>query len=246
MITEALEYLKQAFKPDPVTITVNDREYSIVPGQNGPSLGSLVTPPAKHTLWLSSLTGFIDAFAAGIDDFEGKVAVHVVDYRTVSLVSLQADEYGRRHAWLTAQCGESNPFKFDEYQVPESFLIGLQSGFLPTENVVSLQRLASSLSSENSIGTQDDGLSQVVTVKQGTMTRDAIPLPPRIPLLAYRTFREIDPIESFFLCRLKGEPGKMPSIALLQIDAGKWKHDTQLVVASYLAKNLPEKTVVIA
>jgi hypothetical protein len=234
-------------KPQSISVAVEGQNYAVVAGQHGPSLGNhikLPAPTAKPTLKLATLTGFVDAFNAKIDQFPGEVAIHVIDPITVALVSMRADEFGRRHEWLRAVCGEVNPFPFDAYQTPEAFLINLQSGFLPTDNVINLQRLASSLTTENSAGVADDGLSQVVTVKQGTVTRNTVELPPRIELFTYRTFRAIDPIASDFMVRLKGEPGKLPSIALLQIDAGKWKGDTMTVVSKWIKQNLPEATVI--
>jgi hypothetical protein len=245
-----VEKIRTALHPQPIALAVADRDYRVKTGPYGLELGELIVPPAKPTLHVVSLTGFRDAFEAGIDDFdeaeEGKSAVQVIDHETVALVSLEADENGRRHEWLRATNREKNPFPFDSYQVPETFLINLQRGFLPTEEIVQLQRLASSLTNESSIGTQDDGMSQTVTVKQGAVTKSEIPLPKRIKLFPYRTFREIDPVESEFLVRIKGEPGKLPTIALIEIDGSKWKHDTALLMKSWLRRELIAGTVIIA
>jgi hypothetical protein len=236
------------FHPQPITHKLGDQEYRVVPSSFGLQLESLIVPPAKPSLQVKSLTGFLDTFAAGIDDFAaaGKVAVHVVDHETVALVSLEADAYGRRHEWLRAVNTEKNPFPFDAYQQPEAFLLSLQQGFLPTEDVVQLQKLASALSSDSSISTNDDGFSQTVTVKQGAVTRGTAEIPKRIKLMPYRTFREIDPVESEFIVRLKGAPGSLPTVALIPVDAGKWKHDTALLVKRWLVGQLPDNTVVIA
>jgi hypothetical protein len=250
MFKEIFEFAQDVMdriKPQPISVTVEGEHYAVVPGQHGPALGAhirLPVPIATPTLKLATLTGFVDAYNAALDEFSETAAVHVIDPITVALVSLRADEFGRRHEWLRAVCGETNPFPFDTYQTPEAFLINLQSGFLPTDNVISLQRLASSLTSENSVGVADDGLSQVITVKQGTVTRDTVTLPPRIELFAYRTFREIDPIASDFMVRLKGKPGELPTIGLLQIDAGKWKMDTVGVVSKWLEAALPDAVVI--
>jgi hypothetical protein len=250
MFKEIFEFMNEVLdrvKPQPITVEVEGEHYAVMPSEDGPSLGVHVRKPApvaKPTLKLATLTGFVDAFKSTIDEFPAEVAIHVIDPTTVALISMRADEFGQRHEWMRATCMEQNPFAFDTYQVPETFLISLQSGFLPTENVIQLQRLASSLTTENSVGVADDGMSQVVTAKQGTVTRNAVTLPPRIELFAYRTFREIDPVASDFMVRLKGDPGKLPSIGLLQIDAGKWKLDTMGLVAKWLSNRLPEDVVI--
>ena len=242
MIAEALEFLTNLRDQRPITATVGGVNYRVSADR---TLGEPIAPPAKPTLKLVTLTGFVDAYKAAIDSFPSKVAVRVRDHLSVDLVSLEADPVGGRHVWLTATCPEVNPFPFDTYQVPEMFLINLQSGFLPTDNVVALQVLASTLTNEGaSIGTQDDGLSQTVTTKQGSVARAEVKLPPRIQLLAYRTFREIDPIASEFMLRLKGQAGQLPNIALLQIDGGRWKLSTMQVVALWLRKQLPDATVI--
>jgi hypothetical protein len=242
-----LEHARTLLRPEPLDHIVDGRAYKVTPGPDGPEMGDIIAPPVASSLNLASLTGFVDAFNANIDNFASKkVAVHVVDHLTVTLTSLEADDFGRRHEWLRSTCREKNPFPFDTYQTPEMFLINLQSGFLPTEEVIQLQRLASSLTNESSVGVQDDGLSQTVTVKQGAVTRGQVDLPRRIALLPYRTFREVDPIQSEFLVRLKGSPGQLPQIALLELDAGGWKHSTALVMKRWLTGNLPATTVVIA
>jgi hypothetical protein len=245
MFESAIEYLKQRFIPQPLTLKVGAQEYKVQPGEFGPQIAELIVPPAKPAVRLESLTGFIDAYNAKIDGFYPETsAIHVIDYKTVALVSLLADSNGKRQEWLRAVCTEDNPFPFNQYTDAEQFLLNLQSGFLPTENTISLQRLASALSNDSSIATQDDGMSQTVTVKQGAVTRDSIPLPPRIELLAFRTFREIDPIASEFMVRLKGEPGKLPKIGLLEIDAGRWKHDTMRLVKGWLSTSLPDAVII--
>ncbi len=246
MLAEFLETLKSSFHPPVATYMVGSRHYSVKQTANGPELAGLVMLPTTPPLVLNSLTGFRDAYLAMEPSIDAATAVQVIDYNTVALVALEVDESGRREEWLRATNQERNPFPFGEYQTPEAFLLSLQMGFLPTENVVQLQRFASALSSESSIGTQDDGYSQTVTVKQGTVTRADIMLPQRIKLMPYRTFREIDPVESEFIVRLKGAQGQLPSIALFAVDAGRWKHDTALLVKYWLVSQLPAGTIVIA
>jgi len=231
-------------KPQALDHVVEGRHYVVEPESDGLKLGSLIVPPAKPTLQLATLSGFVDAYNSSIDEFKD-AAIHVIDHSTVALISLKADDQGRRHEWLRTTNREVNPFPFGKYQDPESFIINLQSGFLPEEDIITLQRLASSLSTENSIGTQDDGISQTVTVKQGSVTKVMVELPRRIKLRAYRTFREVDPVASEFLVRMQGDPGKLPTVALIEIDANKWKHDTVLMISNWLRKRL-EKAIIIA
>jgi hypothetical protein len=256
MFKDVCEYVVGLVKHKPEQTLVKEVEgyhYEVVPSEEGLQLGKQIVKPhprapiAKPTLNVATLTGLVAAFKAKIDEFPAtKVGVHVIDPLTVALVSLDADEYGRRHEYVRATCGEKTPFQFETFQQTEQFLISLQSSFLPDENVIALQRIASTLSSESSISVQDDGFSQKVVVKQGGVTYSEVPVPPRIVLFVYRTFREIDPVRGEFMFRMRGETGKMPAVALMDIDAGKWKLNAMGLVRSYLEKNLPKDVVVIA
>ena len=245
MLTELQQYLLGLLKPkNPITHEVHDQPYKVcVDGTLGAAV--LDVPPLESALFsVETLAGFVDAFRADIDKFSGlRPGIHVLNHRTVSLVALDGDRFGRRHEWLRATCQEAQPFVFGEYQAPEKFLITLQQGFLPTEEVVSLQRLASSLTTENSVSTSDDGMSQKVTVSGGSVSRSLVTLPTRIPLAPYRSFRELTPCITNFMVRMKGEPGKLPSIALIELDAGKWRLDTIQSIVQWLRAELTDAVI---
>jgi hypothetical protein len=261
MFKEVCEYFVGLLHPKPEQTLVKEVEgffYKVEPNgpPNGPAAGLAlgaqivkphpVAPVAKPTLKVVTLTGLVAAFKAGIDGFPPKVAIQVIDPVTVALLSLEADEYGRRHEWVRAICGEATPFQFDSFQNPEKFLIDLQSSFLPTENVIALQKLASSLSTESKITVQDDGFSQQVEVREGGVTYSAIAVPARIELYVYRTFREIDPIRGEFMFRMRAEKDSIPKVTLMDIDAGRWKLNAMGLVRSYLEKHLGKDAVIIA
>jgi hypothetical protein len=255
MFKDVVQYLVDLLHPKPeqtVTKEVEGFYYQVVPGPHGIQIGPQivrphpVAPVAQPTLKVVTLTGLVAAFKAGIDSFPAKVAVQVIDPVTVALLSLEADRFGRRHEWVRAVCGETTPFQFDQFQNPEKFLIDLQSSFLPTETVIALQKLASSLSAESKITVQDDGFSQTVSVRGGGVTYSEIPVPARIDLFVYRTFREIDPIRGEFMFRMRAEKDQLPKVTLMDIDAGRWKMNAMGLVRSYLESQLPKGTVVIA
>jgi hypothetical protein len=255
MFKDVLEYLVGLLHPEPEQTVVKEIEgffYKVEPSEDGLKVGAQIVKPhpvapvAKPTLKVQTLTGLVAAFNSKIDEFPEKVGLHVIDPLTVALVSLDADEYGRRHEWVRAVCGEATPFQFGVYQDAERFLIDIQSSFLPTDNVIALQKVASSLSAESSITVQDDGFSQVVTVKKGGVTYSEVPVPPRIELYVYRTFREIDPVRGSFMFRMRGNKDAPPTVTLMDIDAGKWKLNAMGLVGSYLQQNLPKDVVVIA
>ena len=68
----------------------------------------------------------------------------------------------------------------------------------------------------------------------------------RMVLQPYRTFREIKPVASDFLLRMKAVKDGLPQIALIAVDGGRWTTDTTWAVRDWLAANLPAGTTIIA
>ncbi len=250
-IVQVLDWFLSLNKTDrPVTVDVNGNAYAV---KTDGTLGDVVrpviplAPVATPTLELSSLTGLITAFTVGVDGFSGKFAVHVESFDKVSLVSLEADQWGRRHVWARATSREVCPFKFGEYMEPELFLIQAQAAFFPLEgNYTNMLKLCSNLKAGSTVELADDGFSQKVVVNSGGVTHGEVELPPRMGLRAYRTFREITPVESDFLLRFKAKKEALPEVALIPVDANRWKTDTCEQIFGYLKDRLPDGTTIIA
>lgn len=235
MLATLLASLLDLRRPD--TVVVGDLNYST---KKDGGL-TLINPPVAPVVVLESLSGFVDAVKSGVDDFDpAKVAVLVDDYKTVKLISLHANEYGQRPTFVMSQYKENGSFLFGRYLDPESFIIALQGGFVRTDNLDKLVALVSALSIQNNVQTSDDGITQTVTVKKGAVMRGTAQAAPRWPLQARRTFTEADQPTTEFLLRMKGEDGKLPDIALHEVDGGAWKHDAMLSVSGYLRVALPE------
>ncbi len=248
-----LDWFKSLNKPDrPVTVAVHGEPFAVK--QDG-TLGDRVppilpiAPVATPMLSLTTLSGLVAAFSANVDGFTdlGPSAVQVESFDSVALVSLKSDEWGRRHVWARAKSTEVNLFRFGEYLDPETFLITAQAGFMPIDgHYTNMLKLCSSLTAGNSVQVADDGYSQKVTISEGGVTRGEVELSPRVSLRPYRTFREVDPVESDFLLRFRAQKDALPHVALIPVDAGRWKTDTALMVRTWLKNNLPEGTTIIA
>ncbi len=236
MLAEAIKTLLELRRPD--TVEVNGLQYFTDPEGGA---GILAKPPLPIAIALTTLTGFVDAVKAGIDGLSSvSVAVHVENYKTVKLVGVRSNDYGDRQTFITAIHQSYGDFPFGVYMDPESFIIKLQSGFIANENMNRLMMLVSSLTVANQVQTQDDGVTQTVTVKKGAVARGTATVNPRWPLVARRTFVEADQPETEFLLRMKGEDGSLPQIALHEVDGGAWKNAAMLSVSSFLRGQLPE------
>lgn len=252
-VVKILDWFKSLNKPAlPVTVDVKGDHFAVkADGTLGDAVHPVlpIAPVATPVLTLSTLSGLIAAFNADVDGFSGlgKSAVQVESHDSVALVSLKADQWGRRHVWARAKSAEINPFRFGEYLEPELFLISAQAGFMPIDgHYTNMLKLCSSLKAGSSVQVADDGYSQKVVISEGGVTHGEVELPPRVSLRPYRTFREIDPVESDFLLRFKAQKEALPLVALIPVDGGGWKTDTAHAVARWLRGNLPESATVIA
>lgn len=249
-----LDWFKTLNKADrPVSVEIKGDHFAVKgDGTLGDAIHPVLpkAPVATPVLELSTLSGLVAAFKSNVDGFnedKGAYAIQVESFDCVALVSLAADEWGRRHVWARTKSTEINPFKFGEYLDPETFLITAQSGFMPIDgHYTNMLRLCSSLKAGSSVQVSDDGYSQKVVIQEGGVSHGEISLPPRISLRPYRTFREVDPIESDFLLRFKAQKDSLPLVALIPVDAGRWKTDTAHMVAAWLRRTLPDNATVIA
>lgn len=246
MIKEALEFLTKLQTPkNPVTVSVGDVNYAVEPDG---TLGDPIQKPnltyPRPALQLSQLSGLVTAYKAKAGELGARVALHVVNFQRVELIDLDQDEFGLRRTYAVAQHEPDTGFKFNTYLDPEPFLLQFRAGFYFNDEAVKVQQLCSTVGAASGVAVADDGISQEVTVKSGTVTKAGVMLPADgVPLIPWRTFRDASPVESRFLLRMRGVKDALPQIALFEIDA-KWKLDTVNSIRSYLAGELSDATII--
>jgi hypothetical protein len=245
-----LEYLFGRLKAErPVTVNVSGQDYAVrSDGTVGDPIRELRPIPTieSPTLTVSTLSALVAVVKAGIDKLDaGAVGVRVADTNTVEVISLVADEFGRRHVWALAKHQQETKFEFDKYYTsPEAFMIAFRSSFYFNDEAVKVQQLCSAVGSGDAVSVTDDGISQEVRIVAGTVTKNTVTLPADgVPLIPWRTFRDATPVESKFLLRMKGVKEALPHIALFEIDA-KWRVDTMQSIAAYLTAELPGITII--
>lgn len=113
-------------------------------------------------------------------------------------------------------------------------MIGLQSRFVSTPDLVETLKLASNLTASTVAQAEDDGISQRTAVKQGVFLKDNVTVKARVKLKPYRTFREVDQPASEFIFRLRSRDGAVPECALFEADGGQWKLDAVLTIQTWL------------
>lgn len=118
----------------------------------------------------------------------------------------------------------------------ETALIELRSLFIPGEGTAYLLDLLSRMTDENSVSTQDNGVTQTVEARQGIALKERVEVRPRVVLQPFRTFLEVDQPESEFLLRVDAEKG----VGLFEADGGVWKLEAKKNIAAYFAKSLSD------
>lgn len=189
----------------------------------------------------SSLDGIVKAITTEINMVTRPVFVNVSSHNAVSVFTtyrpdnMQRDELYRAVPEL--------PSALPIWMGHDDAMIALRSRFIETEDSVYIMDLLSSISDDNSIKTTDNGLTQMVNVRQGVSLQEQKKIRPRVCLKPFRTFLEVDQPESEFLLRMqRGDPdkGKEAQIGLFEADGGAWKLAAKHNVAEYFREHLAE------
>lgn len=225
---EALEYLVGLGYEEEVLVETEKGLFSKVPLTR-------VNYPRVETLEVSNLTSIIDYLKTNIDGYQEKLLIQVVSPREVRLLtSLNDDDV--RDEILRAVAILPNNIVYDRFIDTERFNIMLQSGFADNKDKKLLLKFTGLIRDEAVKETGDDGISQAVTIKTGVATVGDAVVPNPVVLAPYRTFPEIEQVESKFIFRMQ----EGPNAALYEADGGAWKNEAMRRIKEYLVENLKE------
>lgn len=118
----------------------------------------------------------------------------------------------------------------------ETFNIMLQSSFADKGDKETLLKYTGLIRDEAVKTTGDDGISQQVTIKTGVASVAQAVVPNPATLAPYRTFQEIDQVESKFIFRMKDGP----RAAIFEADGGQWRNETIIRIKTYLNEQLKD------
>lgn len=162
--------------------------------------------------------------------------VRVLDERTVMVYSAFREGKGSmfvRRYFYRAQCDVPRVSIGHEINQQEA-IVQLQSVYGPTADREYLLDLISRMSVNDGVTSDDNGVTQTVTAKQGVVLKENVPVRPIVKLQPYRTFLEVDQPASDFLLRV----GKNGGIALYEADGGVWRLEAKRLIAEWLSGNL--------
>lgn len=90
------------------------------------------------------------------------------------------------------------------------------------------------MTKDESVTSEDNGITQTVAARQGVSLKSYVSVKPRVKLIPFRTFREVEQPASEFLLRVDSDG----EIGLFEADGGAWQLEAKDNVASYFESAL--------
>lgn len=226
MLKEFVSYLLELKRPE--TIEAAGKVYSTN------QLYRLDKEHEVSAICVRSLSGLVDYVKSNFDH-ERTLMIHVESPTKVNVFDALNDVNDRR---IYVKAGALLPsITFEQFVDREKFQIMLQACFVGNQDKEQVLKVVSSIIEENSVQTQDDGVTQRVTAKTGVATVGNVNVPNPVTLKPFRTFAEVPQPESEFVLRLK-DGGR---VGLFEADGGAWELNAMANIAEYLEEALAEE-----
>ena len=185
----------------------------------------------------NTLTGLVDIIRHEGAMQPWRLFVRVVDARTVVVYTAYTDWdelHPFTHISLYRTTADVPRITTDTPMSHEQAIVELRSLYLPGEDRDYLLDLLSTMSVGEEVTSDDNGVTQTATVKQGVQLKATVPVRPIVTLQPFRTFLEVEQPCSDFLLRV----GSKGEITLRDADGGAWKLDAKRKIAAWLAQAL--------
>ena len=182
-----------------------------------------------ETLRLSTLTSLVEYVKSGLNGILDQNLIVVVDNPKEVYIYTENDDREKRTILVSADAVVPS-FRFDSYHDQESFNIALQSRFVNRADRELVIDYASKIVIENGADIEDNGMSQVTTIKNGVASKGKAKAPNPVTLAPYRTFTEVEQPTSEFVFRIN----QNGQLALFEADGGAWRLQALQNVASFL------------
>lgn len=228
MIRAALEYINGL--KEPTIKEIDGNTYSDKP------LERISYIPYAGAIEMKTLSSFVEYIKANIDEMSDKMIVHVVSPTEVHLYS--ALDMDRKREYLVKVNAELPDFRFGNFIDHESFVIALQSKFVPNDDRDLVLKFAGTVEDGTVAQYGDDGVTQKATVKTGLASKADAVVPNPVNLIPYRTFLEVQQPASDFIFRMKSSCGVQ--CAIFEADGGAWKNEAMNNIKEYLKNELAD------
>lgn len=200
-----------------------------------------VVPEALEFFTLAGVVDYINANTEGLIPTDGsRIILQVEDQSKVILLSQPSENKKARH--IIAKAVAHVPgIEFGRYMDTDSFNTMLLSKFIETDARKLLFAVVKSMTKQQSAQTTDDGVGQVVTVKEGVSMASNVTFQNPVPLRPRRTFTEVEQPESNFTLRVDEDA----NAALFESDGGAWKNEAVAKIKEYLQLHIDNPAVIV-
>lgn len=191
----------------------------------------------RNTVHFGSLDAIVKMIKAELPDYTDgtePVFIMVQDHKNVAVFTRPDDREKRQYPY-EATCADAD-FR-EGWREQQAAIIELRSRFIPTEDSEYLINLISRINNDQGVRSEDNGVSQTVTTKQGVSLMHSETVKPRLLLQPFRTFREVPQPESEFILRLN-ENG---NVGLFEADGGIWKMEAKDNIKEYFETHLHDE-----
>lgn len=210
------------------------------------SFSRVIHDPRPEALKATTLNAIKDFFESLSEEDREDVFAVVPCHTHVNLVSGLNPETMSRKNYLSVELPSLDGFRFGNFYDIESFQVALRSLFKPESDLTSLLEFTASILTFDQANASDDGISQTVVVKRGLSgaIKDGKIAPSNVSLRPYRTFREVEQPKSEFIFRMRGESGRLPTLALFECDGGAWRITAVASIRKFLEEKIPGLKVI--
>ena len=223
MLKELAQYIVGLSKPE--LIEINDKIFC----DRNLRRYDYNTP---EPLLFKSIQGLLEYIKSDHDCTYDNSFIHIVNYKRIEFMSPLNDDNQRE---VYAICEpDVIDIRFNQFLDRETFNIMLQTGFVGNDDLKEILRYIGTMSDKEVRTVADDGIKQEITIKSSTQGLIDVFIPNPVILRPFRTFVEIEPVESKFVLRLKEGGG----CALFEADGGAWKIDTMGALQTYIEDTL--------
>ena len=234
-IKDALSYaVELAGKEKKIIRSETGKEYF---DSNEYNLKELTPRKYAPILELQTLKSLVDYLKSDNDFISNRKIVVVVDsYQKVSVYDQVDFENGKRPQLVSVKATVP-VIPFSNWCNQEEFNIMLQSMFISDADRNLVLDFASHLKIEKGAEVQDNGISQMATVRDGVASLAQAKTPNPVTLRPYRTFGEVEQPASLFVFRID----KQANMALFEADGKRWVADAVGNIAAYLKEQLADQ-----
>lgn len=222
-----------------MTVEVGGEEYAAFP------MHRVYSDPRPQAITVRTLTGFVDYIKTAAFTYEAPFVILVENHSRVVVVTEPYGESNSRQVLVEAVL-DRPVFPFGQWLGTEEFVIAASSLFAPGGDIADVLAYAGKISVNTEIGVQDDGVTQVASIKRGVSggVTDTKKAPGQVILTPFRTFSEVDQPTSTFIFRVRSEGEGVIKLAIFEADAGSWKNRAAEIVKNYISEKITDIPII--